>query len=366
MNYLRIASLDIISIIISKLEYYDFLNFIDTYEEYNKIDYTLIALFKYPKYIKELIEYYKVITLPEYKEILSLFEVKGSINQLSNYDITRVRSLTKIIIISNEYLNDNNICIIPKQMALLKNLKSMVILSVEQIKYEKVINSNNVDINKRNIYDKLINYINDNNFKDIPHTGIKVIFPFELIKLENLNSIYITSKLTEIPDTLLFIPNITHLSLGRNLISIIPNWISNLQKLTNLELNQNKIKVIPDELYDLTSLECLLLYNNEITEISENINLLNNLYILLLHNNKIKNIKLELPKLERLSLGGNPINKLYPEIAVSTNLSFLDIKYTNINSLPEELYTLNLRTVGCNNTLINIFRSKFPNIQFSR
>ncbi|WP_374939414.1 COR domain-containing protein [Tolypothrix sp. FACHB-123] len=101
-------------------------------------------------------------------------------------------------------------------------------------------------------------------------------------------------ELTEIPEALAKLTNLTQLHLGGNEITEIPEALAQLTNLTQLDLSDNQITEILEALAQLTNLRVLDLSDNQITEIPEALAQLTNLTQLDLSGNQITNIPLEI------------------------------------------------------------------------
>jgi internalin A len=136
-------------------------------------------------------------------------------------------------------------------------------------------------------------------------------------KLSNLTQLNLrNNQITEIPEVVGKLSNLTQLYLSYNQITEIPEVVGKLSNLTQLDLSYNQITEIPEVVGKLSNLTQLDLSYNQITEIPEVVGKLSNLTQLNLSNNQITEIpevvgKLE--KLEKLDLRGNPI-PIPPEI----------------------------------------------------
>ncbi|MEH2437853.1 MAG: leucine-rich repeat domain-containing protein, partial [Nostoc sp.] len=97
-------------------------------------------------------------------------------------------------------------------------------------------------------------------------------------------------QITQIPEALANLTNLTQLILYNNQITQIPEAIANLTNLTQLDLDGNQITQIPEAIAKLTNLTQLHLSYNQITQIPEAIE--------------------NLPKLEKLDLRGNRLPNL--------------------------------------------------------
>ncbi|WP_242055776.1 leucine-rich repeat protein [Scytonema hofmannii] len=150
-------------------------------------------------------------------------------------------------------------------------------------------------------------------------------------------------KLTEIPDAIAQLTNLTQLHLSNNEITEIPEAIAQLTNLTQLVLSINQITEIPEAIAQLTNLTQLHLSGNKITEIPEAIAQLTNLTQLVLSINQITEIPeaiAQLTNLTQLHLSGNKITEIPEAIAQLTNLTQLDLSYNKITEIPEAIQSL--------------------------
>ena len=109
----------------------------------------------------------------------------------------------------------------------------------------------------------------------------------QILKLSHKN-------LTELPEEIGKLKNLTSLNLSDNEISEIPDVIAELKNLKYLNLNSNQISEIPDAIKKLKKLTVLKLRNNQIREIPKAIIFLENLVSIDFDfaGNPIKNIPL--------------------------------------------------------------------------
>ncbi len=123
-------------------------------------------------------------------------------------------------------------------------------------------------------------------------------------------------SLTEIPEAIAQLTNLTTLDLSINQISTIPESIAQLSNLTTLDLYNNQISSIPESISQLSNLTGLYLGSNQIRSIPESISQLSNLTELKLHNNQISFLPQgmqNLTKLKSLDLRDNLL-EIPPEI----------------------------------------------------
>ncbi|MEH2372732.1 COR domain-containing protein, partial [Nostoc sp.] len=107
-----------------------------------------------------------------------------------------------------------------------------------------------------------------------------------------------SNQITQIPEAIAKLTNLTQLILYSNQITQIPEAIAKLTNLTQLHLSNNQITQIPEAIAKLTNLTQLHLYSNQITQIPEAIE--------------------SLAKLRKLDLRGNPL-PISPEILGSSD-----------------------------------------------
>ena len=124
-------------------------------------------------------------------------------------------------------------------------------------------------------------------------------------------------ELTEIPEAIAKLTNLTQLDLRDNQITEIPEEIAKLTNLTQLDLSNNKITEIPEAIAKLTNLTQLYLRYNQITEIPE--------------------VIAKLTNLTQLYLSYNQITEIPEVIAKLTNLTQLDLSNNQITEIPLEI-----------------------------
>lgn len=149
---------------------------------------------------------------------------------------------------------------------------------------------NSIDLSRQNLtweqFEKKINELKDAEIIDLSYNRIDGISDkiLALEKLQSLNLSY--NQLTDIPLVLFQLPN-----------------------LQTIVVSHNRIQTIPKELKD-SRIENLIARYNRISEIDWTI--ISNLVNLDLNGNQIKEFRLEipLPKLEKLTIGNNPVKTL--------------------------------------------------------
>ena len=137
--------------------------------------------------------------------------------------------------------------------------------------------------------------------------------------------------------------NIKSLSKGNSKITNIPNSIKFLSNLTVLALVDNQLTSIPESIGNLTNLTYLYLYNNQLTSIPESIGNLTNLIELYLGNNRLTSIPKSfknLTKLKSLGVEKNQLTLVPDFICNLTNLSYLSLANNQLTSIPETIGNL--------------------------
>ena len=172
--------------------------------------------------------------------------------------------------------------------------------------------------------------------------------PEAIAQLTNLTKLFLSSnQITEIPEAIVQLTNLTTLFLSHNQITEIPEAIAQLTNLTTLDLSNNQITEIPEAIAQLTNLTTLDLSSNQITEISGAITQLTNLTTLDLFDNQITEIPeviAQLANLTMLSLSNNQITEIPEAIAQLTNLTKLNFNSNQTTVIPEAIGQLSSLT----------------------
>ena len=164
----------------------------------------------------------------------------------------------------------------------------------------------------------------------------------DFLAVTEISKLY--SGITELPESVKFLGNLTFLSLGGNQLTRIPDSIGNLTKLTTLVLSNNKLTSVPNSIGNLTNLTSLGLGNNELIQIPESIGNLTNLTELILYSDKDLTALPEsignLTNLTTLNLNESKLTSLPESIGNLTNLTELDLCNNDLISLPESIGNL--------------------------
>ena len=177
---------------------------------------------------------------------------------------------------------------------------------------------------------------------------------FSLTNITTLN-LY-DNQIEQIPEAITNLRNLQTLDLRRNKIQEIPELFSNLSNLTSLNLSGNQIKKIPESFANLTSLIELYLFDNQIQKVPEIIANLTNLKVLALQKNQIREIPKILSRLgdlTSLSFAENQIQTIPVEITTLACLKILVLYDNQIKEIPQEIANLtNLEKLFINKNLI--------------
>jgi Leucine-rich repeat (LRR) protein len=135
----------------------------------------------------------------------------------------------------------------------------------------------------------------------------------------------------------------TELDLSRMALTELPDSLGQLTQLTELNLFSNQLTSLPDSLGQLTQLTSLNLSNNQLTTLPPSLGQLTQLQILDIHSNhftELPKFLVNLTKLETLYLGGNQLVKLPEWMFNLKELKFLRVWYNQLKELPESLVQL--------------------------
>ncbi len=190
--------------------------------------------------------------------------------------------------------------------------------------------------------------------------------------LKSPDSVYILvldrKELTEVPSEIRKFKHLKSLSLFRNKIKRLPEFLPTLG-LTSLDVNDNGLEGVPEVIYRCTTLEELDMGSNGIQQISIDICKLKKLKKLELRMNKLivlpaeiselkyleeielygnrfyqfPNVLAQCPALKIIHLGSNAIKHVPVEIATMQKLKYLDLSYNEL-PLKERALTAQLPT----------------------
>ena len=183
-------------------------------------------------------------------------------------------------------------------------------------------------------------------------------------------------ELSEIPDALWELTEITHLFLTGNKIETIPDSIQQLTQLRYLDISANKLVRLPDSILKLKKLNTLDISSNSLSLLPSNINQFRNLTTLDCFDNcltKLPEAIGDCLNLTTLRIGKNELTELPSTIGRLSHLDTLDVSYNEIEQLPASIRALtkleNLDLGGNKIDLPFSFFEKYqydPNILFDK
>ena len=200
--------------------------------------------------------------------------------------------------------------------------------------------------------------------------------PDSLWKLTQLTDLNLShNQLTTLPDSLLAqLTQLTVLNLASNQLTALPDSLGQLTQLKSLDLSINQLTTLPDSLGQLTQLQSLALSSNQLTALPEWLEQLTDLKEIIWIGLEVLPVQIcRLQKLELLVLGGGtyqhrkgtitmwlPSNNKYAfrqlpnEIGDLTSLKALLLGSCQITDLPPSLAQLeHLTTLSLDNNPLN-------------
>jgi hypothetical protein len=150
------------------------------------------------------------------------------------------------------------------------------------------------------------------------------------------------NRIREISPSLAKLPKLRQLFLDYNGMRAIPKTVFELASLESLALNDNELASVPDAIGDLASLRELWLSDNPLHELPRALTRLSKLRFLHLGELPWKEpapFIAEMTSLEELWLASHTLEHLPPEICALPKLRRLHLWYSNLSSVPEELFS---------------------------
>jgi GTPase SAR1 family protein len=120
----------------------------------------------------------------------------------------------------------------------------------------------------------------------------------------------------------------------------LPDSIGKLTQLTSLKLSHNNLTALPESLGQLTQLQSLSLSYNQLTALPEALERLTNLRFINLYNNKLAilpDVIFRLPNLKELGIGYNPSSIVSQNFFELNNLIIVGLEGLEITSIPPQI-----------------------------
>jgi Leucine-rich repeat (LRR) protein len=146
------------------------------------------------------------------------------------------------------------------------------------------------------------------------------------------------TKLTQLPDSIGQLINLTELVIGGNNLTCLPDWIGQLTNLTHLFVDNNSLTYLPDSIGQLTNLRSLIVHCSKITKLPDSIGQLTNLTCLCMLGDELIFIPDSIGQLTNLAIlhiRNNKLTHLPDSIGQLTNLIQLDISDNKLTCLPD-------------------------------
>jgi leucine-rich repeat protein SHOC2 len=114
------------------------------------------------------------------------------------------------------------------------------------------------------------------------------------------------NQLTNLPDSIGTLWNLTNLELQHNELICIPETVGNLSNLINLDLSRNQLNSLPNSIGNLYNLIWLYLYDNKLTSLPHTFTNLTKLKYLYINGNPLTDLSIlnELPNLQGITFLG--------------------------------------------------------------
>ena len=270
-------------------------------------------------------------------------------------------------------LSNNNIHKLPKNVAKLKNLRYLLMLSneldelPEQIK--SLAPSDNGKLEEINIAkNKFVKY--PSVLKTLKDAGVYVVVDPELIKTDNnlliqdiLNKqnldyeYLINQDFSQLTVLNINCKNLTSeqlinildkldpkklVELGLFEVEVIPDILEQFTNLQKLRIEHSSLEEFPEFVSKMINLQEIHFAHNIIKNIPSWINTLKKLQVLDLYNNSLKNLYTleQISKIRILNIGGNRFFTFPSEILRMNQLEELYMRNVHLRSLPEEISEL--------------------------
>ncbi len=264
------------------------------------------------------------------------------------------------------WLDDNQITMVPTEVAQLKKLRWLVLCDNP---LKKVADVPGLVLDFA-VYQQWQNKLQREHIAglklkrdDLPHLS-------ELVDLPRLTFLDLSdNKLTALPESVTCLQNLTALHLFRNQLTALPENVTRLQNLTSLVLGANQLTTLPESVTRLQYLTELSLNNNQLTALPENVTRLQNLTALGLYGNQLTALPESVTRLQNLTtlgLGDNQLTALSESVGDLQNLTHLYLWRNQLTALPESVTRLqNLTTLdldGNQLTTLPVFLTHMPKL----
>ncbi len=266
--------------------------------------------------------------------------------------LEEIRSLfqtyrAELLAIEELYLEDADLKILPKEIELFANLRTLDLSGNELEELPSEISS----LFYLEFLDVSCNYLES--------------MPREIGELHSLIFLYLSgNKLETVPDEILQLTQLKILDLDANSLWQLPNGIGNLSSLRCLRLESNRLKHLPATIGDLKCLKRLYLYNNQIESLPTSIEGLTGLEVLSAARNQLIQLPEEigaLKNLEVLMLDNNSLRILPESIVNLPNLQELYLSNNQIFKLPvlPRLKYFGFEKNPCENPVVKVLEQKW-------
>ena len=106
--------------------------------------------------------------------------------------------------------------------------------------------------------------------------------------------------MSELPQAIAELSNLTVLSVSNNQLSVLPSNIKHLKERRRLYLNSSQLTTLPDDIGELKELEWLDVCKSKLTVLSPHIKHLNKLRVLLLSEDQLTTLSDDIGELKKL------------------------------------------------------------------
>lgn len=177
-------------------------------------------------------------------------------------------------------------------------------------------------------------------------------------------------KLTELPESIWQLTQLTDLYLAENQLTALPESLGQLTQLQTLELSDNQLITLPDSLGRLMQLEILKLSHNQLSTLPKLLGQLPALHSLQLYNNNLGMLPEfigHLSKLESLNIGKNSLTTLPGWFNQLENLQDLVLSDNKLDEFPKVLRSMptitTLHMIGCECGSIPVWISEIKSLE---